>query len=141
MPYADLADVRLHYRFDGPVGAPALVLSNSLGADLAMWDAQMPRLTRDHRVLRYDTRGHGVSAVTPGPYTVEHLGNDVVALLDHLALDRVMFCGLSLGGMTGMWLGVHAPARIARLVLANTAARIAPPICGMRGSTRSVQGA
>jgi 3-oxoadipate enol-lactonase len=127
MPFADLADVRLHYRFDGPVGAPVLMLSNSLGTDLAMWEAQMPRLTRDHRVLRYDTRGHGQSAVTPGPSTIEYLGRDVVALLDQLALDRVTFCGLSLGGMTGMWLGIHAPARIARLVLANTTARIGSP--------------
>jgi 3-oxoadipate enol-lactonase len=127
MPFADLADVRLRYQFDGPVGAPVLMLSNSLGTDLAMWEAQMPRLTRDHRVLRYDTRGHGQSAVPPGPYTIEYLGRDVVALLDQLALDRVTFCGLSLGGMTGMWLGAHAPARIARLVLANTAARVAAP--------------
>jgi len=127
MPFVDLANVRLRHQFDGPVGAPVLMLSNSLGSDLAMWEAQMPRLTRDHRVLRYDTRGHGQSAVPPGPYTIERLGRDVVALLDQLALDRVTFCGLSLGGMTGMWLGVHAPARIARLVLANTAARVAAP--------------
>ena len=127
MPFADLADVRLHYQFDGPIGAPVLVLSNSLGTDLAMWEAQMQQLTRDHRVLRYDTRGHGQSATTPGPYSVEQLGRDVLALLDHLALERVTFCGLSLGGMTGMWVGAHAPARIARLVLANTTARIASP--------------
>ena len=127
MPFAELDDVRLHYRFDGPVGAPVVMLSNSLGTDLAMWEAQMPRLTRDHRVLRYDTRGHGQSAVAAGPCTIERLGRDVVALLDQLALDRVTFCGLSLGGMTGMWLGIHAPARIARLVLANTAARIGRP--------------
>lgn len=127
MPFADLSDIRLHYRFDGPVDASVLVFSNSLGADLAMWEAQMPELMRNHRILRYDTRGHGQSAVTPGPYTIERLGRDVVALLDHLELDRAMFCGLSLGGMTGMWLGIHAPSRIARLVLANTAARIAPP--------------
>jgi 3-oxoadipate enol-lactonase len=127
MPFADLADVRLHYQFDGPVGAPVLVLSNSLGTDLAMWDAQMPRLTLDHRVLRYDARGHGQSAATPGPYTIERLGRDVLTLLDQLALDRVTFCGLSLGGMTGMWLGAHAPERIARLLLANTAARVAAP--------------
>jgi 3-oxoadipate enol-lactonase len=127
MPFADFAEVHLHYQFDGPLGAPVLLLSNSLGTDLAMWEAQMPRLTRDHRVLRYDTRGHGQSSVPPGPYTIERLGTDVIALLDHLALDRVTFCGLSLGGMTGMWLGTHVPARIARLVLANTAARVAAP--------------
>src|SRR5258705_13366060 len=127
MPFADLADVRLHYRFDGPVGAPVLMLSNSLGTDLAMWEAQMPRLTRDHRVLRYDTRGHGQSAVPPGPYTNEHLGRDVVALLDHLALDRVTFCGFSLGGMTGMRLGVHANEITGRQGQANTPARDAGP--------------
>ncbi len=127
MPYADLAAVRLHYRFDGPVGAPVVVLSNSLGADLTMWDPQMEALTRRFRVLRYDTRGHGVSSTPAGPYTRARLGGDVVALLDALALERVLFCGLSLGGMTGMWLGVHALGRISRLVLANTAARMAPP--------------
>ena len=127
MPYADLAGLRLHYRFDGPVGAPVVVLSNSLGADLTMWDPQIGKLARGHRVLRYDTRGHGASAATPGPCTIAQLGRDVVALLDHLALDRVLFCGLSLGGMTGMWLGSHAPDRLSRLVLANTAARMAPP--------------
>ncbi len=127
MPFAEIADTRLHYRFDGPEDAPVLLLSNSLGAELAMWDPQLPELTRTKRVLRYDTRGHGHSGVPPGPYSIERLGRDVVALLDHLQLDRVDFCGLSLGGMTGMWLGVHAPQRLARLVLANTAAQMPPP--------------
>ncbi|MEO8509572.1 MAG: 3-oxoadipate enol-lactonase [Betaproteobacteria bacterium] len=127
MPIADLANTRLHYRLDGPATARVLMLSNSLGTDLGMWEPQMPALTRDFRVLRYDTRGHGLSAVAVGPYSIEDLGRDAVALLDHLALDRVDFCGLSLGGMTGMWLGIHAPQRVRRLVLANTAARIVPP--------------
>lgn len=127
MPFADIADTRLHYRFDGPEGAPVLLLSNSLGTDFAMWDPQLPELARARRVLRYDTRGHGLSGVPPGPYSIERLGRDVVALLDHLRLDRVDFCGLSMGGMTGMWLGIHTPQRLSRLVLANTAARIAPP--------------
>ena len=127
MPFADLAEVRLHYRLDGPEGAPVLVLSNSLGTDLDMWEAQMAALTAHCRVLRYDTRGHGQSSVPPGPYTIAQLGRDVVALLDHLALERVDFAGVSMGGMTGMWLGVHVPERIGKLTLANTAARIAPP--------------
>jgi 3-oxoadipate enol-lactonase len=127
MPFADLAEVRLHYRLDGPDRAPVLVLSNSLGTDLDMWEAQIAALTAHWRVLRYDTRGHGQSSVPPGPYMIAQLGRDVVALLDHLGLDRVDFAGVSMGGMTGMWLGVHEPARVGKLTLANTAARIAPP--------------
>ncbi len=127
MPFADLPGVRLHYRFDGDAGAPALVLSNSLGTDLDMWAPQLDALARQCRVLRYDTRGHGRSAVTPGPYAMETLARDVLALTDHLGIARFDFCGLSMGGMTGMWLGIHAPQRLRRLVLANTAAQIGPP--------------
>lgn len=119
--------VRLFYQIDGSAGAPALVLSNSLGTDLAMWDPQMPALLAKFRVLRYDTRGHGQSAVPPAPYQVDRLGRDVVALLDACGIARAHFCGLSMGGMTGMWLGREAPARIDRLALCNTAARIGPP--------------
>jgi 3-oxoadipate enol-lactonase len=127
MPFAEVAGTRFHYRFDGLPVAPLLVLSNSLGTDLTMWDPQMEALAKEFHVLRYDTRGHGLSGVTPGPYTIDRLGSDVVALLDQLAIERAAFCGLSLGGMIGMWLGIHAPERLSRLVLANTAAQIAPP--------------
>ena len=127
MPFAEANGARLHYRFDGPENGPVLVLCNSLGTDHTMWDPQVPALARKLRVLRYDRRGHGASAVTPGPYTIEQLGRDVFGLLDELKIDRVRFCGLSLGGMTGMWLGTHAANRIERLVLCNTAAQIGPP--------------
>ena len=93
-----------------------LVFSNSLGTDFSMWDPQMAELQRRFRILRYDTRGHGKSSVTPGEYTIEQLGRDVLGLLDSLSLDRVHFCGLSMGGMIGMWLGIHAPNRLHRLV-------------------------
>jgi 3-oxoadipate enol-lactonase len=89
-----------------------------------MWDAQIPQLEQYFRILRYDTRGQGRSSVTPGDYTIEQLGRDVLGLLDALGLERVHFCGLSMGGMIGIWLGVHAPGRLHRLVLCNTAARI-----------------
>jgi 3-oxoadipate enol-lactonase len=125
--FIDVDGARFHYRFDGPSDAPVLVLSNSLGTDLSMWEPQIAALTQRFRVLRYDTRGHGATLVTAGPYVIEQLGRDVVGLLDSLKIRRAHFCGLSLGGMTGMWLGVHAPERLNRLVLANTAAQLGPP--------------
>lgn len=109
---------------DGPEGAPVLVLSNSLGTTLEMWDAQAARLARDHRVVRYDTRGHGGSVVPPGPYSFEQVGGDVLALLDALQVERASFCGISMGGFTGLWLGVHAGHRLNHLVVANSAAKI-----------------
>lgn len=124
MNFVDCGDLRTHYRLDGNPEAPVLVLSNSLGTNLAMWAPQMPTLARAYRVLRYDTRGHGQTSVTPGPYTIAQLGQDVVALLDQLQIARAYFCGLSMGGMIGMWLGWNAPARLQRLVLSNTAAQI-----------------
>ena len=127
MPYADVADARLNYRFDGAVGAPVVMLSNSLGTDLSMWDLQVPVLVARYRVLRYDTRGHGRSAVTPGPYTIEGLAKDALGLIDALAIERVQFCGLSMGGMVGQWIGAHAPQRVDKLILCNTTARIGSP--------------
>ena len=127
LPTLDIQGDKFNCRVDGSPDAPVLVLSNSLGTNLSMWDAQMPALTARFRVLRYDTRGHGASAVTPGPYTIGELGRDVLRLLDALKIRRAHFCGLSMGGMIGMWLGVHAPDRIGRMVLANTAPKIGTP--------------
>nr|WP_186351170.1 3-oxoadipate enol-lactonase [Pseudomonas poae] len=117
----------MHYQLDGPADAPVLVLSNSLGTDLHMWDIQIPAFTRHFRVLRCDTRGHGKSLVTPGPYSIEQLGRDVLALLDALGIHRAHFCGLSMGGLIGQWLGINAGARLQRLVVCNTAAKIGTP--------------
>jgi len=127
MQFAELADVRLHYRFDGAADGPVVMLSNSLGTNMAMWDAQLPVLATRYRVLRYDSRGHGLSAVTRGPYTIEQLARDALGLLDHLGLQRIRFCGLSMGGMIGQWLGANAAQRLSRLVLCNTAAQIGTP--------------
>lgn len=124
MPFALSGELRTHYELVGPAGAPAIVFSNSLGADLSAWDRQAQALEGRFRVLRYDTRGHGRSSVTRGPYTIAQLGGDVVSLLEALGLRQVHFCGLSLGGMVGMWLGVHAAERVSKLVLCNTAPRI-----------------
>ncbi|MFL6606323.1 MAG: 3-oxoadipate enol-lactonase [Steroidobacteraceae bacterium] len=117
---------KLAYRFDGNPGYPVLMLSNSIGTDLHMWDGQIPTLTRQFRVLRYDLRGHGTSDVPAGAYSMDRLGRDVLELLDDLQLRSVRFCGLSLGGMVGQWLGIHAPERIERLALCHTAPFIGP---------------
>src|SRR3712207_8543820 len=95
--------VDLPHFLEGPEDAPVLVLSNSLGTTLAMWDEQAPALGDRFRLLRYDHRGHGGSPVPPGPYGIEDLGREVLALLDRLGFERVSFCGLSLGGMVGLW--------------------------------------
>jgi 3-oxoadipate enol-lactonase len=124
MAFAELKDLRMHYEVAGPVGAPTLVFSNSLGTDLSMWDVQAVEFAKKYRVVRYDKRGHGQSSSPAGPYTIEMLGRDVLGLLDFLELDRVHFCGLSIGGQTGMWLGVNAAQRLNKLVLSNTAAKI-----------------
>ncbi|MDH4582652.1 3-oxoadipate enol-lactonase [Pseudomonas sp. BN415] len=127
MPAVRLADGDLNYLLEGPAGAPVLVLSNSLGTDLHMWDAQIPTFTQHFQVLRYDTRGHGQSLVSEGPYSIDQLGGDVLDLLDALDIPKASFCGLSMGGLIGQWLAINAPERIERLVLCNTAAKIGTP--------------
>jgi len=118
--------VELHHLLERPEEAPVLVLSNSLGATLAMWDEQAAALSERFRLLRYDHRGHGGSPVPPDPYTIERLRRDVVALLDRLEVKRFSFCGLSIGGMVGMWLASGAPGRGECLGLCCTSARFAP---------------
>lgn len=142
MPHVTADDgTRLFYRWDGEEGRPVLLLSNSLGTTLEMWDPQIPVLAGRFRVLRYDSRGHGRSDAPAGPYTIERLGRDVLALLDGLGVARASFCGLSMGGMVGMWLGVNAPERLERLVLANTSASIgAPEVWEQRIATVNTQG-
>jgi len=118
---------RIAYRFDGPGDKPVLVLSNSIATTLSMWDGQIDVLARHFRVLRYDLRGHGASGVPVGAYSLDRLGRDVIELLDALDIGRAHFCGLSLGGMVGQWLGINTPERIDRLVLCNTSPYLGPP--------------
>jgi 3-oxoadipate enol-lactonase len=115
---------RIRYWVDGPEQAPALLLSNSIGSTAGLWDQQVERFSASFRVIRYDTRGHGRSDTRPGEYALDQLGRDALAVLDGVGVWRAHFCGISLGGITGLWLGVHAPERIGRLIAANTAARI-----------------
>ena len=127
MSTLDLPGVTLNYAIDGPANAPVLVLSNSLASTLQMWEPQVAAFSARYRLLRYDARGHGASSVPPAPYTLADLGRDVLALLDALDVQRAHFCGISMGGMTGMWLGAHAAGRIGRLVLCDTSAWFGPP--------------
>jgi 3-oxoadipate enol-lactonase len=124
MPFAPLPEARIHYALTGRENASVLVFSNSLGTNFSMWDIQAAAFDSRLCILRYDTRGHGQSGVTPGPYSIEQLARDVLGLLDHLHLDRVSFCGLSMGGQIGQWLGLHAANRLDKLILCNTGAKI-----------------
>jgi len=127
MPMLAVGNEEFHYRLDGPAKAPVLMLSNSLGTDLTMWDAQVAEWSRTFRVLRYDSRGHGRSAAPDRPYSIAELGRDALAIMEGLGIDKAHWCGLSKGGMVGQWLLTHARERIGKAVLANTASRMGPP--------------
>ena len=122
MPTIQSNGCPIYVEVEGAETKPVLMLSNSLGTTLNMWDPQMKALTQHFRVVRYDRRGHGKSGVPAGPYNMEMLGRDVLAILDALKIEKINWCGLSMGGMVGMWLGANAPERINRLILSNTSA-------------------
>lgn len=127
MPHIDADGAQIYYEVSGTPGKPWLMLSNSLGTRLEMWDGQVDALAGEYRILRYDSRGHGRSDAPGGAYDIDRLGRDALALLDALGIGTTHFCGLSMGGMVGMWLGANAPDRIERLVLCNTGALLGPP--------------
>ena len=114
----------LNYVFDDFKKEQTIVFSNSLGSDLTMWAKQLELLGQEFNILRYDTRGHGKNEVAAGEYSIEMLGKDVLDILDDLKIEKVHFCGLSIGGLTGQWLGIHAPERLNKLILCNTAVKI-----------------
>ena len=118
--------MKLHHVVDGSDGAPVLVLSSSLGTTLEAWEPQLGPLAKHFRVVRYDRRGHGRSPVATGATTLDDLGGDLIELLDGLAFERVSFCGISLGGVEGMWLALNAPERVERLALCCTAPSFPP---------------
>jgi 3-oxoadipate enol-lactonase len=120
MPVINADGCPIYVEVEGPERAPVLMLSNSLGTTLAMWDAQVAPFTQHFRLVRYDRRGHGRSGCPKGSYTMERLGRDVLAVLDGLGIETINWCGLSMGGMVGQWLGAHAPERIERMVITNT---------------------
>jgi len=110
----------IHVEVEGPASAPVLMLSNSLGTNLHMWDDQMPDWTKHFLVVRYDRRGHGQSGAPKGPYSMERFGRDVLSVIDALGVKKINWCGLSMGGMVGQWLGANAPDRVEKLILSNT---------------------
>jgi 3-oxoadipate enol-lactonase len=124
MAEVDAGGCRLWYSVEGREGGPALLLSNSLGTNADLWAPQLPELSSVFRIVRYDTRGHGRSQAPPGPYTLDRLGQDALAVLDAAGVERAHVCGISLGGLTAMWLALRAPQRVGRIVLANTNARV-----------------
>jgi 3-oxoadipate enol-lactonase len=121
-----VSDRALAYDVNGPADAPVLVLSSSLGTSRDMWDPQMPRLTREWRVVRIDHPGHGESPVWNGPITIGDIGQAVLGVVDEAGHDRVSFCGLSLGSAIGQWVAAHAPERVERLILCSTSAHFGP---------------
>jgi 3-oxoadipate enol-lactonase len=121
---AEIGGYRIHYDVSGPANAPVLLLSNSLGTNYTMWDPQIPVLASRRRIVRYDTRGHGRSMVTPGPYSLAQLADDVAHLLGYLGISTVDYCGLSMGGLTGLQLALDHPALIRKLVVCSAAAKI-----------------
>jgi 3-oxoadipate enol-lactonase/4-carboxymuconolactone decarboxylase len=140
MPFADVNGHRCYYRLHGRDGDPLVVLSHSLGLEHGLWDALAAQLQPSMRVLRYDTRGHGASESTQGDYTVEQLARDALALLDALGIRTFAWCGLSLGGMIGQWLGAHEADRLTRLVLANTSPRVDAGVFEERRATVLARG-
>ncbi|QXJ21145.1 alpha/beta fold hydrolase [Actinomadura graeca] len=124
--FAQTKDVRLYVREDGDPGAPPLVLSNSLGTDITMWDPQLDAFAEGHRVIRYDMRGHGRSEASAGGYDIELLARDALAVFDAAGVATADYCGLSLGGMVGQWLAINEPGRLGRAVVANAGIFIPP---------------
>jgi 3-oxoadipate enol-lactonase len=120
----DVGGVPIRSLVAGPEDAPVVLLSNSLGTDLTMWDAQAAAWSREHRVVRYDTRGHGGSGAPAEDYTLDRLGADALAVLDAVGAAQAAVVGVSLGGQTALWLAVNAPERITRAVAANTAPKV-----------------
>lgn len=140
MPTIETDDgVAIHFETTGSSGRPPLMMSNSLGSDLTMWDREAELLSDAFFVVRYDSRGHGRSGVPEGPYAMERLAHDAINLMDALEIHRTCWCGLSMGGMVGMWIASRHTDRIGRLALCNTAAHM-PPKALWDGRIRTATG-
>ncbi|MEP9352566.1 3-oxoadipate enol-lactonase [Xanthobacter sp. KR7-65] len=132
MPFILAGEITTHYALEGPEGAPVLLLANSLGTSFHIWDDVMADIVPHFRVLRYDMRGHGLTDAPPLPdaqsgYSIATLAGDALALMDALHIGKANVCGLSIGGMVAQHLAAHAPERVNRVVLSDTAMQIGPP--------------
>ena len=121
-----VGELQVAYRLDGPAGGPVVLMSNSLMSNLSMWNPTLSALTDRFRVLRYDTRGHGQTSVTPGPYSIELLASDAIELMDALEVHEAHIMGLSMGGMIAQQIGARYPDRALSLLLCNTASEMPP---------------
>ena len=124
MPSFTSNNAEIHYQTFGDLKNPAIVFSNSLGTNVNMWKPQITFFQKNYFVICYDTCGHGQSSAPQGPYDIEQLGLDLIHLLDHLHIEKAIFCGISMGGITGQWLAIHKPERFHRVIVCNTAAKI-----------------
>ena len=132
-----IGDTGIAYRVDGPADGPVVVFSNSLGTDHRLWDSQMPAVGDRFRVVRYEACGHGLSDPPRGRVTIQRLGQDLIALLDHLEIDRAIVCGCSLGGVIALWLSANRPERVTGVTTTSPRA-IARPAPGV--TCRSTRG-
>ena len=127
MPVASINGAKINYRWDGNEDLPILILSNSLTTNLNLWEEQVLDLTNHYRILRYDNRGHGGSSSPDGEYSLDDISNDILSLMDYLNIQRASLCGISLGGMVGMWLGINAGDRLDKLIICNSSSDLSPP--------------
>ncbi|WP_413998602.1 3-oxoadipate enol-lactonase [Flavobacterium sp. W1B] len=124
MSLVKLSNFECHYEFENFGHDEVILFSNSLGTDFSMWEKQVDILSHHYNILRYDTRGHGLSTNDKEELTIAELGQDIIELLDYLKLETVTFCGLSMGGLIGQWLGINHPERFDKIIISNTAAKI-----------------
>lgn len=124
MPKIELKNFTCHYLYENFGHDKTIVLSNSLGTNLSMWEDNIDELSHHFNILRYDKRGHGQSTINQDKVSIDELGEDVIELIDTLKLDHVYFCGISIGGLTGQWLGINHPDRFKKIIICNTAAKI-----------------
>jgi 3-oxoadipate enol-lactonase len=127
MPIKSIGGEPFNIVIEGKADGPVLLFSNSLSSNLSMWDPQVEAFKKDYRIIRYDSRGHGKSTSPVGAYSIAQLGQDALAILDALKIEKADFCGLSKGGMVGQWLLTHHRHRIGKAILANTASMMGPP--------------
>jgi 3-oxoadipate enol-lactonase len=127
MPVADLNGTHIKYEYEGDEGLPILMLSNSLTTNMHVWDEQVAEFAKFFRVLRYDNRGHGGSSSPLGEYTIDDIGGDLLSLMNILGIEKANLCGISLGGMVGMWMGINQPQRLEKLIICNTSSNLSPP--------------